>query len=199
MTLLSGNPAPLDPWADWFSRHRDFVMRSACILLGGGEGAEDVVQEVFLRLAKGRAAFRGEARETTYLWGITRNVCREALRRRIRDRRLSQMNLREETVDPHGGGENEKQGEAALLSEALGRLKSRHREPLLLYYYQDKSYAEIAEVLGIPEGTVKSRIHQAKERVAALLAEGRFHDQGEGVSVAPSEKKRPDKTDPRRP
>lgn len=165
----------MEPWADWYTRHRDFVLRSACIHLGGADGAEDVVQEVFLRLARGREAFRGEARETTYLWGITRNVCREFLRRRLRDRRLSQMPLREETVDPHGQTESESRDDAALLSAALAKLKPRHREPLLLFYYHDKSYAEIAQVLRIPEGTVKSRIHQGKERMAALLAEKRFH------------------------
>ena len=166
----------MERWADWFSRHRTFVRKSACILLGSARHADDVLQEVFLRLQRSASQYRGEAAETTYLWGVTRNVCREFLRRELRERRFHERLSNEQPLEyRESDAPHEARERAQVLSAALAQLRSRHREPLLLYYYHDRSFAEIAKVLGIPEGTVKSRIHQARERLTAVLGESQYH------------------------
>jgi len=165
----------MDQWADWYSRHRLFVRKSACILLGNSRWADDVVQEVFLRLSQSASHYRGESSETTYLWGVARNVCREFTRREIRERRFREQLERQRPAEPHEPSpSSDRADDAQTLSKALAQLRPRHREPLLLYYYHDRSYAEIAKVLGIPEGTVKSRIHQARERLSAVLGNDQF-------------------------
>lgn len=165
----------MDRWADWYARHRLFVRKSACILLGNSRFADDVVQEVFLRLSQSASQYRGESSETTYLWGVTRNVCREFIRREVRERRFRDLLERQRPAESHEPpSANDREDDAQTLSKALSQLRPRHREPLLLYYYHDRAYAEIAKILGIPEGTVKSRIHQARERLSAVLGNDQF-------------------------
>ncbi len=157
-----------------FIEKRDFVYRSACLLLGSAERAEDVCQEVFLRFQEVFPKFRGASSYSSFLYGITRNVCREQIRREIRERRF-QNEVRADAenlsaVAPESAV-SEAQANEISLNLALSQVSPKLREPLLLYYYQNLSYEEIGRTLGIPEGTVKSRINKAREKLAAALGD----------------------------
>ncbi len=150
-------------------RHQRRVYRLALRMLGSPEEAEDVSQEAFLSLHRHGHRFRREARFSTFLYRVATNA---ALNRR---RSLGRSRAREEQLavrqaagddlpatprDPEralAGAELQQSVQAALL-ELSGDL----RTAIVLYDIEGQSYREIAEILDIPEGTVKSRIHRAR-------------------------------------
>jgi RNA polymerase sigma-70 factor, ECF subfamily len=123
-------------------------------VVGSYEEARDVVQEAFVRALRARADFRGEGSLQAWVWRIALRV---ALEKRRRGRESSSDLIDPELV------ESERDPE---LSEALRRLPPRKRLVVFLRYFADLSYAEIAEVGGISEGTVAATLSQAR---AALL------------------------------
>jgi RNA polymerase sigma-70 factor (ECF subfamily) len=139
-----------------------------CLHVAGNRGdAEDAVQEVFLAVHRALPRFRGEARLTTWIWRI---AIRAALRAKAR-RRAS------EPLDPElpgGGGEDAmaSRDEARRLAAAMARLPAEHRTVLSLFTIEGLGHRAIADILGIPEGTVWSRLHVARKRLAAELGRG---------------------------
>lgn len=137
--------------------------------------AEDITQEVFLQLYRVARQFRGGARFRTWFFTLARNVCRNhqrTLRRRAPERWYALPEEALESVADDGPGPQARceRGEARrVVGEALGRLPDLQREVLLLREWQDLSYAEIAEVLEVPIGTVRSRLHKARETLLTLL------------------------------
>lgn len=166
-----------------FLEKRSFVYRSACLLLGSSDRAEDVCQEVFLRFQEAFRKFRGESSYSSFLYGITRNVCREQIRREIRERRFQNEYVDHSPSGPHEKNLSEGYADSGAnessLNLAIAQISKKLREPLLLYYYQDMSYEKIGETLGIPEGTVKSRINKAREKLAAALGDRIYQRKGE--------------------
>jgi len=131
---------------------------------GGPEGADDLVQESFLQLARKYAAGRGISSPRAYLFGIARHVSLAFLRRReaaperldgVRDEPASR-----EQPDPR----------AVAAREIIAALPPLQREILDLRFAHDLSYEEIATALGIPVGTVRSRLHHAVAQVRERLA-----------------------------
>jgi RNA polymerase sigma-70 factor (ECF subfamily) len=138
--------------------------------------AEDITQEVFLQLYRVAGQFRGGARFRTWFYTLARNVCRNhqrTLRRRAPERwyalpEEALAGLPDRGPGPHVRCEH---GEAQrVIGAAMARLPAWQREVLVLREWQDLSYAEIAEVLAVPIGTVRSRLHKARETLMALLA-----------------------------
>ena len=137
-------------------------------LLGDREEAADAVQEIFLRAYKALPRFRLGARFHTWLYTIALNW----LRSRLRSRR-SRSAVEARLLPPSGGPDPadvalDREAER-LAAEALGRLHPRYREPFVLRHSQELSIREISEVLGLPEGTVKVRLHRARHLLAAAL------------------------------
>ncbi len=144
--------------------------------------AEDITQEVFLQLYRVAGQFHGGARFRTWFFTLARNVCRNhqrSLRRRAPEHWYALPEEALEGVADEGPGPQAacERGEARrVVGEAVACLPAWQREVLLLREWQDLSYAEIAEVLAVPVGTVRSRLHKARESLVALLtpaAEGR--------------------------
>lgn len=138
--------------------------------------AEDITQEVFLQLYRVAGQFRGGARFRTWFFTLARNVCRNhqrSLRRRAPEHWHALPEEALEAVADEGPGPQVacERGEARrVVGEAVARLPAWQREVLLLREWQDLSYVEIAEVLAVPVGTVRSRLHKARESLVALLA-----------------------------
>ena len=127
--------------------------------MGAYHDAEDLVQETFVRLYKARARYRPTARFKTYLYVLARHVWADGGRKAMRRDRL-QASL--ETDAEIGGGRGAAGiGTAMDVQAALDRLSPKLREVVVLNVYQGLQYQEIAEVLGIPLGTVKSRLNLA--------------------------------------
>jgi RNA polymerase sigma-70 factor (ECF subfamily) len=141
------------------------------VLRVGPDAAEDVVQETWLRAARGLAAFRWQASLRTWLTGIALNLCREHHRRGLR--------LAAES-DPGADGPGTDAGVAvaldlvagAELRRAIATLADRYREVLLLHDVEGHTHEEIGTLLGISPGTSKSQLHRARRRLRQVFAEG---------------------------
>ena len=136
-------------------QHYPMVFRF-CARRVGLESAQDAAQETFLTAQRVMRNFRGESSLRTWLLGIAHNECR----RLARSRRLEppHIELRE---TPDGVPFEQAIVDRHALSEALNRLSPEHREVVLLHEVEGLSYDEAAEVIGVPAGTVKSRLHHA--------------------------------------
>jgi RNA polymerase sigma-70 factor (ECF subfamily) len=136
---------------------------------------EDLIQEVFTRMVSARDRFEGRSSVRIYLFCIAKNVYYEALRKRYRPTGVFDE-LTESVADVSGRTQSSilaATEELRLLLDALRTLPAQQQELLELRYFQTMTQDEIAEVLGIPAGTVKSRIHAAhrslRKRYGELL------------------------------
>ncbi|OJU63636.1 MAG: hypothetical protein BGO01_03045 [Armatimonadetes bacterium 55-13] len=150
-----GNPRDYHDIATIAREHYDLVFRF-CARRVGMEAAADTAQETFLTAQKALAKFKGASSLKTWLLGIANNECRRMSRKR---------RCQPPTIELIESGSAEHHEETIInrhaLQEALSRLSSEHREVVLLHEVEGLSYEEAALVLGIPVGTVKSRLHHA--------------------------------------
>jgi RNA polymerase sigma-70 factor (ECF subfamily) len=161
-------PSDMD-WADVVAKYADVVYTMAYRLTGDDEEARDLAQDVLIRLHKGLARYR-EGNFEGWLYRTTVNAFRDRLRKRKR--------LREDTLPDEPPGmrtrgivEEEVQlGELHdVVQRALVRLPPEYREAVVLRDLEGRSYEEIAHILDIPAGTVRSRIHRGREALRQLL------------------------------
>jgi RNA polymerase sigma-70 factor (ECF subfamily) len=155
--------------------HEQAVYRLALSVLDDPAEADEAAQDSFVAALRALKSYRGEAAFTTWLYAITVNVCRARLRRRRawgRLMRTLRAALRLGSNPPADPEAVVIQNEAdADLWNAIAELDEKHRLPVILRYYQGFSIAEIAQRLGISEGTVHSRLFTARERLRAQLKE----------------------------
>jgi RNA polymerase sigma-70 factor (ECF subfamily) len=145
--------------------------------------AEDVVQETFVRVVQNAADFKHEARFTTWVYTITRNLCIDQLRKRAlrkhpsldesRGEEGDGPTLGEQTADPRASVEREATGTELKerIARAVDKLPDEQREVFLMREIANLPFKEIAEITGVPENTVKSRMRYALERLQEALAE----------------------------
>ena len=142
------------------------LKRMCCLYLKDVSLAEDASQETFLRAWRHLGEFRHESSEKTWLMRIAMNVCRDMLRtswfRRL-DRRVTPEEL-PLVFEPDE--------ERPLLAEEVMALPPKHREVILLYYYQDMNTKELAAALGISFNTAKSRLLRARALLKTRLEGG---------------------------
>jgi RNA polymerase sigma factor (sigma-70 family) len=136
------------------------------------ELSEDLVQNVFVRILKYRAVFRGDGEFRTWMFHIARNVSHDHFRKK----RIDAKDSIEDWQDRIGSSENrftdyQKEDDMESLSLALERLPEDKREVLLLSKYQEKKYKEIAELLGCTESAVKVKVFRALQELKTLYKE----------------------------
>ena len=146
--------------------HGDTVYRLALCRLQNTADAEDVYQDVFLRLFSQTAADWDDCRLKAWLIRTTLNRCADVHRFRLRRPTLSLDEL-PDTVRPTD--------EAAELWEAVSRLPEKLRIPIHLHYGEGYSTEEIADMVGVPAGTVRTRLYRARGKLKDLL--GGFNDE----------------------
>jgi RNA polymerase sigma-70 factor (ECF subfamily) len=156
-----------------FARHHVRVFRFVVRLVRNESTAEDLISEVFLDVWRQAGRFEGRSAVSTWLLAIARFKALSAMRRRPDEE------LDEETAgaieDPSDDPEVvlEKKDKSVLIRKCLTGLSAEHREIIDLVYYHEKSVEEVAEIVGIPENTVKTRMFYARKKLAELLkAEG---------------------------
>jgi RNA polymerase sigma-70 factor, ECF subfamily len=155
-----------------YERHRTPVFRFACRMLGSSPLAEDVTQECFLSVLRRPEAFRAErASLRTYLCAIARHLALKQLRKRGEETRVDAC---PGDAPAEAGGTDPLcavlQEEAAVaVRQAVAALPPLQREAVVLFEYQEMSLAEIAAICDIDVGTVKSRLHRARERLRRTL------------------------------
>jgi RNA polymerase sigma-70 factor (ECF subfamily) len=155
--------------------HSSLVYRVALRMLGD-QSAQDASQEVWIRVWRNIRSFRGESAFSTWLYRITMNTCLSA---RQREARREQQEVGDEMPylpEPSGGDADP---EAATLSAerrdeiqvALKHVRAEHRAALVLRHMEGLSYAEIAEVLEVPDGTAKGWVSRGRAAMLIALAE----------------------------
>jgi RNA polymerase sigma-70 factor, ECF subfamily len=164
---LEGDP---HAFADLMKRWEKPLQNLCTRMTGDPHKAQDLTQAAFVRLYSARARWEPEGKFSTFLWRIALNLCHDDLRK---SKRLSECSLEaladESEVHLHGLPSAEPEPDAAAESReladevraALLKLEPHYREVVVLRHYERLKFCEIAEVLGIPEGTVKSRMSEA--------------------------------------
>jgi RNA polymerase sigma-70 factor (ECF subfamily) len=160
-----------DAFRRLFERHKDRVYSVALYFFGGDEAtAADVTQQVFLKLFTRIRQFQGESEFTTWLYRLTTNACVDEQRRR---RRVQQFGEGFELSEPGAGGAQEESVAKAevrrSVERAVAALKPKLRVVMLLKYFEEMSYEEIAGVLGLSKGTVASRLNRGHKVLARKL------------------------------
>jgi RNA polymerase sigma-70 factor (ECF subfamily) len=171
----AGNPAA---FARLVELHENMVFNLAARLLGDREEARDVAQEVFLQVYRMLGRFEARSALKTWIYRIAVNQCHNKRRlwhRRHRDREeaLDEGLLAGEAVEPHGGATPFEEAlcreRAARVQAALLELSFEHRSVLVLREVEGLTCGEVAQALGVAEGTVKSRLSRAREAMRLLL------------------------------
>lgn len=164
-------------------RYQNAIYNLAYRMLGSPEEAEDAAQEIFVRVYRQLARYDRERKFSTWVLTIATNYCIDQLRRR----RMQLVPL-ENIVPWARSRETGPEGEA-LDREArdevqglLRELPEKYRAVLILRYWQDLSCAEIAEVLQLPEGTVKTQLHRARKALGRLLTEQEQREEHNALS-----------------
>jgi RNA polymerase sigma factor (sigma-70 family) len=146
-----------------YERHAERVLRFAMSIVRQAHLAEEVLQETMIVVWKKAKTFKGNAKVSTWILGIARNLAFNLLRKEKRGARLPEERSAE--TNPAKRIET-----AVQVERALETLPDHHREVMHLVFYEEMNLREAAEVLGIPEGTVKSRMHHARKALAKELA-----------------------------
>ena len=145
-------------------QYQNSIYRLALHTLGSGADAEDVVQEVFLRLFRRDEAFESEEHLRRWLLRVGANLCRDVLKSPWRRRRSP---LPESLPAPAFEREDQR-----ALYEAVMALEEKYRTVLYLFYYEDLPVKDIAGLLGLRTSAVTTRLSRGRERLKAALKEG---------------------------
>jgi RNA polymerase sigma-70 factor, ECF subfamily len=177
-----------------YERHRTPVFRFACRMLGSSPMAEDVTQECFLSVLRRPEAFRAErASLRTYLCAIARHLALKQLRKRGEETTVDDSPddapAEASGSDPLNVVLQEEAAEA--VRQAVAALPPLQREAVVLFEYQEMSLADIAAVCEIDVGTVKSRLHRARERLRRTLAPWLAGGTGAAAALAGERDTRP--------
>jgi len=156
--------------ARWERRIRGAIHR----VVGNEDDARDLCQETFLRAYRGLGSFKSEARFSSWLYQIALNLCRDRMRRR-RGRTLVSLDDVEEgaqelvTRRPSAFDLVESRDLAKTVAAAIGELAEEQREVIVLKEYQELTFQQVAEVLGVPVSTVKTRLYRGLAQLRERL------------------------------
>lgn len=154
-----------------FARHNVRVFRFLLRIVRDESTAEDLIGEVFLDVWRQAGRFEGRSAVSTWLLAIARYKALSALRRPTHQGLDDAMaeTLEDEGDDPEVIAQ--KVDKAGVLKTCIARLSADHREIIDLVYYHERSVEEVAEIVGIPENTVKTRLFYARKKLAELCKE----------------------------
>jgi RNA polymerase sigma factor (sigma-70 family) len=165
-----------------YAYHQRRLFRYLCQLTSDRGLAEEILQDTILAVWQAAGTFQRRSSVRSWLFGIARRQAHNALRRRGRDT-LGSDEL-EAVRDGAPGPESRAVAaeDSERLTAALGRLSVMHREVVALVLVEGFSYADVATLLEVPEGTVKSRLNHARGNLRALLAEHEPDRETQGVT-----------------
>ena len=168
--LRAGHEAAADELVDLYA---DRLLRAASLPLNDRHLAEDAVQETLLATVTRIGQFRGESSLYSWMYAILMRWCRRQQHRRKIDSNLSLLSS-EELTDVAGEDVSvevawEKAQRTLQVSRAVGGLPQAYREVVVLFYHEEFSIAEISRMTGKPEGTIKSLLHRARQKLAQTL------------------------------
>jgi RNA polymerase sigma-70 factor (ECF subfamily) len=158
-------------------QYRRKVYSLAWSIVGNPTVADDVAQDVFVKVWRSLPSFDGRATFSTWIYAITRNTAISTLRQRRPQVSLQDdvvLAEAETTLAAQAPDEPEERGaaEAERLSAAVAELPEKQRQVVTLFYLQERSYDEVAGMLAMPLGTVKTLLHRARGRLEQALGDG---------------------------
>jgi RNA polymerase sigma-70 factor (ECF subfamily) len=153
--------------------NRNLVWHIIVSLVGNSRDGEDLFQEVFLRVFKGIRHFREDSRLSTWIGSITHHVCVDYIRKRKRETVVHSYDTDIKEVHNisagNGGNTTEKEDLNKIILAAIARLPQDFRTVITLYHLDECSYRDIAEITGMPDGTVKSYISRGRNLLREIL------------------------------
>lgn len=154
-----------------YRKHHAKIRAFATRMLNDRTAAEDVVHDAFVALPAAVSRFRRDAKLETFILSIAVNLCRRRLRSVVRAKRAAERVEQREPPAVVTSPESDVRGRrlAAALSRGLSTLSVDHREVFVLCAIEERSAQEVAEVAGVPEGTVRSRLFHARKQLRAFL------------------------------
>jgi RNA polymerase sigma-70 factor, ECF subfamily len=160
-----------DAFALLLPLYRDKVFRLCFSMLRQHAWAEDVAQDVFLRIWKALPGFAGQSSVSTWIYAISRNACLSELRKK-----RPSMSIDDDQDGYHPeiaalAVADADDSATVSVVQMLEQLPERYRQAVTLFYMEDKSYEQTAASLGMPLGTVKALLHRARKRLIELARE----------------------------
>jgi RNA polymerase sigma-70 factor, ECF subfamily len=158
-----------------YERHSDAVYKFLRYRLRDPFEAADVMQDVFLEIWRAAGRFQGRSAARTWIFGIARHKAVDWMRRGFREVTAPEPDteIADEAPDPEAIVVAA--SDAARLRDCIGKLSNTHRSAIHLAFYEELPYGEIAEIEGVPVGTVKTRILHAKRLLQHCLAAFRMN------------------------
>ncbi len=153
------------------SRHYDLIFRVAWKWCGDQSDAEDIAQDVCVRLGQTIRTYSGQAQFSTWLYRVVLNATRDFQRKQASTARKVEAWASEPTRPEVQPAEAEQEDEAEALWQAVRKLPPKQRDCVLLVFGEELSHGEAAKALNCAEGTVSSNIHDAKKRLKVLMSE----------------------------
>ena len=160
-----------EAFAPLLERFKDKVFRLAFSIMHNETQAEDVTQDVLVKIWKGLPTYHGGASLSTWIYAITRNTCLTELKRRDSHPTVSLQEPEMEaasawipalqSLDPEPGSEMD-------VEILLAKLPGKYRQVITLFYLEQRAYEEVALMLGIPLGTVKTLLFRAKKELLRI-------------------------------
>ena len=144
-------------------RYEQKVFRLAVTMLRDAGRAQEVTQDIFVKLWRAFPAYDGRAAVSTWLYAIARNTCLSALRAQSYRQTMALNEAPEPSAPPPA------MTSALDWERVLARLPDTQRHAITLFYFEERSITEVAAMLGVPEGTVKSQLHRARRALADML------------------------------
>jgi RNA polymerase sigma-70 factor (ECF subfamily) len=152
-------------------RYREKIFRLCISMLRDNAQAEDVTQDVFMRVWRALPGYAGQASLSTWMYAITRNACLSELRKK---RALVSIDMDQDDYDAEIASLSTSDADDSAttsVAQLLDQLPERYRQAVTLFYMEDKSYEQTAATLDLPLGTVKALLHRARKRLIELTRE----------------------------
>lgn len=160
-----------EAFAQLLERFKDKVFRLAFSIMRNETQAEDVTQDVLVKIWNGLPSYHGGSSLSTWIYAITRNTCLTELKRRDRH---SVISLQEPEMEATSGSipalqsKDPEPGMEMDVEVLLAKLPDNYRQVITLFYLEQKAYEEVAQMLGIPLGTVKTLLFRAKKELLRI-------------------------------
>ncbi|OGF51647.1 MAG: hypothetical protein A2044_06260 [Candidatus Firestonebacteria bacterium GWA2_43_8] len=164
--LLKGDE---QAFSDLFVKYEKYVFFVIKGIVKLDHDAQDLTQQVFIKIYKNAGDFRGEAKPSTWIFRIAKNLALNFIRDRKKTEELHPgiAEAGHSVEDAYYKNETEKK-----MGEALKKLSEKYSEPLKMFYYDDMKYEDIALELNIPVNTVKTNISRGKKELAEIMKSG---------------------------
>jgi len=153
------------------SQYKNKVFRLCYSMLGNQALAEETAQDVFIRVWRALPGYAGRASVSTWVFAITRNTCLTALKSNSNRQSLSLdvPEVRAAAESRNASQRMDRRGPDVL--HLVSELPEKYRQVITLFYMEERSYEEVARLLDLPMGTVKTYLHRARKELAAAVAQ----------------------------